>query len=43
VTVLESQSSAMLNTFATANGLIYLPYDEVLIKKNQEVSVIPIN
>lgn len=43
VTVLESQSSAMLNTFATANGLIYLPYDEVLIEKNQEVSVIPIN
>jgi len=43
VTVLESQSSAMLNTFATANGLICLPFDQVNIEKNQEVPVIPIN
>jgi molybdopterin molybdotransferase len=43
VTVLESQSSAMLNTFATANALIYLPYDSIEIHKNQEVIVIPIN
>jgi molybdopterin molybdotransferase len=43
VTVLESQSSAMLNTFATANGLICLPFDQVNIEKDQEVLVIPIN
>lgn len=42
VTVLESQSSAMLNTFATANALIYLPFDSIEIQKNQEVTVIPI-
>ena len=43
VTVLESQSSAMLNTFAVANALIYLPYDVVNIEKDQQVIVIPIN
>lgn len=43
VTVLESQSSAMLNTFATANALIYLPYDSIEIHENQEVMVIPIH
>jgi molybdopterin molybdotransferase len=43
VTVLESQSSAMLNTFAIANGLICLPFDQVNIEKDQEVKVIPIN
>jgi len=43
VTILESQSSAMLNTFAVANGLIYLPNDLSTIEKNQEVMVIPIN
>ncbi|MFV5685459.1 gephyrin-like molybdotransferase Glp [Flavobacterium sp. GB2R13] len=43
VTVLESQSSAMLNTFAVANALICLPYDAVNIEKNQEVLVIPLN
>ncbi len=42
VTVLESQSSAMLNTFATANALIYLPFDAESIEINQEVVVIPI-
>jgi molybdopterin molybdotransferase len=42
VTILESQSSAMLNTFATANALIYLPYDVVDIAKDQEVQVIPL-
>ena len=42
VTVLESQSSAMLNTFAVANALIYLPYDVVNIEKHQEVEVIPL-
>lgn len=43
VTILESQSSAMLNTFAIANGLIYLPNDLSSIQKDQEVMVIPIN
>jgi molybdopterin molybdotransferase len=43
VTVLESQSSAMLNTFATANALICLPYDAVNIEKDQEALVIPLN
>jgi molybdopterin molybdotransferase len=43
VTVLESQSSAMLNTFAVANALIYLPYDVENIEKDQEVIVIPLN
>jgi molybdopterin molybdotransferase len=42
VTILESQSSAMLNTFATANALIYLPYDVVDIAKDQEVQVMPL-
>ena len=43
VTVLESQSSAMLNTYALANGLIYLPYNCVSVEKEQEVIVIPFN
>lgn len=43
VTVLESQSSAMLNTFALANGLIYLPFDWVKVEKNQEVIVLVLN
>lgn len=43
VTVLESQSSAMLNTFAVANALIYLPYNVVNIDKDEEVMVIPLN
>jgi molybdopterin molybdotransferase len=43
VKVLESQSSAMLNTFAIANGLICLPFDQVNIEKGQEVLVIPLN
>lgn len=43
VTVLESQSSAMLNTFAVANALIYLPHDCVTIEKEREVIVLPLN
>ncbi len=43
VRVLESQSSTMLNTFAVANALIYLPHDVVNIEKDQEVTVIPLN
>lgn len=41
VAVLESQSSAMLNTFAVANGLIYIPYNLEIVKTGQEVIVIP--
>lgn len=40
-TVLDSQSSAMLNTFAVANGLIYLPYEAVNIDKGMDVIVLP--
>jgi molybdopterin molybdotransferase len=43
VTILESQSSAMLNTFAVANGLVYIPYNLENVEKNQEVIVIQIN
>ena len=43
VTVLESQSSAMLNTFSTANGLIVVPYDVTEVKTHQEVVILPLN
>lgn len=43
VTVLESQSSAMLNTFAVANGLIVVPHDITHVMANQEVVVLPFN
>jgi len=43
VRVLDGQSSAMLNTFAIANGLIYLPHDCFSLEKNQEVIVLPLN
>jgi len=43
VTVLESQSSAMLNTFSVANGLIVVPHDISHVKANQEVVVLPFN
>lgn len=43
VTVLESQSSAMLNTFAVANGLIVIPHDITHVKANEEVVVLPFN
>ena len=43
VSVLENQSSAMLNSFALANGLICLPHEITSIEKDQEVTVIPIN
>lgn len=42
VTILESQNSAMLNTFALANSLICLPFDIVKYEKDQVVVVIPI-
>ncbi len=41
--ILEGQSSAMLNTFAVANGLIYIPNDAVTIEKGSTVIVIPFN
>ena len=43
VTVLESQSSAMLNTFSTANGLIVVPHDVTEVKTHQEVVILPLN
>ncbi|MBK0368565.1 molybdopterin molybdotransferase MoeA [Flavobacterium agrisoli] len=43
VTVLESQSSAMLNTFAIANCLVVVPYDTTQIRKNQFVRLLPLN
>lgn len=43
VTVLESQSSAMLNTFSIANGFIVVPHDVTAIKANEEVVVLPFN
>lgn len=43
VCILESQSSAMLNTFAVANCFIYVPYAVVDIQENQEVQIIPFN
>ena len=43
VTVLESQSSAMLNTFSIANGLIVIPHDIAHVKANEKVLVLPFN
>lgn len=43
VTVLESQSSAMLNTFSIANAFIVVPHDVTAIKANEEVVVLPFN
>jgi len=43
VTVLEGQSSAMLNTFAIANSLLIVPHDVESIKKGQLVTLLPID
>lgn len=43
VTVLDSQSSAMLNTFAVANGLIVVPHDVTAIEAQEEVVILPFN
>lgn len=43
VTVLDGQSSAMLNTFATANCLLIVPEDAEMIKKEQFVNLLPID
>ncbi|GIQ57342.1 molybdopterin molybdenumtransferase MoeA [Flavobacterium collinsii] len=43
VTVLEGQSSAMLNTFAVANGLLIVPEDVEVYEKGALVTVLPID
>lgn len=43
VTVLNGQSSAMLNTFAVANSLLIVPEDIEEYKKNQLVTLLPID
>ena len=43
VTVLDGQSSAMLNTFATANCLLIVPDDVKTLKKDQFVTLLPID
>ncbi|HEX8014676.1 MAG TPA: molybdopterin molybdotransferase MoeA, partial [Flavobacterium sp.] len=43
VTVLDGQSSAMLNTFAIANSLLIVPDDVEIIEKEQFVTLLPID
>lgn len=43
VTVLDSQSSAMLNTFAVANSLLIVPEHIENYKKGEEVVLLPID
>ncbi|UTN03775.1 molybdopterin molybdotransferase MoeA [Flavobacterium bizetiae] len=43
VTVLNGQSSAMLNTFAIANSLLIVPNDVESLKKGQLVTLLPID
>ena len=43
VTVLDGQSSAMLNTFAIANSLLVVPNDVDSLKKGQLVTILPID
>jgi len=43
VTILEGQSSAMLQTFALANALVYIPEDKMTIAINENVEVITID
>ncbi|MBF7092446.1 molybdopterin molybdotransferase MoeA [Flavobacterium sp. ALJ2] len=43
VSVLDSQSSAMLNTFATANSLLFVPYDSTEIIKEENVTLLPLD
>lgn len=43
VTVLDGQSSAMLNTFAIANSLLVVPNDVESLKKGQLVTLLPID
>lgn len=43
VTILEGQSSAMLNTFAIANSLLIVPHNKESLKKGEQVTLLPIN
>ena len=43
VTVLDGQSSAMLNTFAIANSLLIVPHDIENLKKGALVTLLPID
>ncbi|WP_433832307.1 molybdopterin molybdotransferase MoeA [Flavobacterium anhuiense] len=43
VEILDGQSSAMLNTFAIANGLVIVPHDVESIKKGASVTILPID
>ncbi|WJS94277.1 molybdopterin molybdotransferase MoeA [Flavobacterium johnsoniae] len=43
VTILDGQSSAMLNTFAVGNGLLIVPEDIQEYKKGQLVTLLPID
>ena len=43
VTILEGQSSAMLNTFAIANSLLIVPHDKESLKKGEQVTFLQIN
>ena len=42
VTILTHQNSSMLNTFALANCLVFLPEGEYQLGKNAEVEIYPI-
>ncbi|MBO9583779.1 MAG: molybdopterin molybdotransferase MoeA [Flavobacterium sp.] len=43
VEILDGQSSAMLNSFAVANGLVIVPHDIESIKKGASVTILPID
>ncbi|WP_427874632.1 molybdopterin molybdotransferase MoeA [Flavobacterium sp. MMS24-S5] len=43
VEILDGQSSAMLNSFAVANGLVMVPEDVENIKKGESVTILPID
>jgi molybdopterin molybdotransferase len=43
VTILDGQSSAMLNSFAIANGLVIVEQDVENIKEEQLVTILPID
>ena len=43
VTVLDGQSSAMLNTFAIANSLLVVPNEVESLEKGQLVTLLPID
>ena len=43
VEILDGQSSAMLNSFAVANGLVIVPEDVENIKKGELVTILPID